>query len=129
MFTVNAINGAHDKVKTGADFPEYIREIKLMGVESFKTSVEDSHTIYNGAGNFQAVSEPVYDTLAISDTTDTELFRHYLKIHQQGETDYFTFCRHCAATGVYYWIVDLNNYTCTYFDKKDISVLEENIPH
>lgn len=129
MFTVEAIKTAHQTVKSGADFPRYIGEIKQMGLESFKTFVEDSHTEYNGANNFQAVSEPVYDSLTISDTTDKELFKHYLKIHQQGETDYFTFCKHCAATGIYYWVVDLKNYTCIYFDKNDNAILEENIPH
>lgn len=36
MFTVEQIETAHDKVKTGADFPNYIQEIKQMGVKSLK---------------------------------------------------------------------------------------------
>jgi len=42
MFTVEQIEKAHDKVKTGADFPGYIHEIKEMGVIAFETWVTDS---------------------------------------------------------------------------------------
>ena len=37
MFTVKEIHEAHAKVKSGADFPKYIQEIKKMGVKSFET--------------------------------------------------------------------------------------------
>ena len=37
MFTVEQIELAHSKVKTGADFPKYIKEIKQMGVIGFET--------------------------------------------------------------------------------------------
>ena len=32
MFTVEQIKAAHSKVKSGADFPSYIKEIKSLGV-------------------------------------------------------------------------------------------------
>ena len=50
MFTVEQIESAHEKVKSGTDFPKYIQEIKEMGVISFKTWVYDSHTEYFGNG-------------------------------------------------------------------------------
>jgi len=37
MFTVEQIESAHGKVKSGADFPNYIQEIKKLGVVSFET--------------------------------------------------------------------------------------------
>lgn len=39
MFTVEQIEQAHGKVKSGADFPKYIQEIKALGVTSFETWV------------------------------------------------------------------------------------------
>jgi len=42
MFTVEQIEKAHANVKTGADFPWYIQEIKEMGVIAFETWVTDS---------------------------------------------------------------------------------------
>jgi len=35
MFTVEQIDKAHEKVKSGADFPNYIQEIKQMGVTAY----------------------------------------------------------------------------------------------
>ncbi len=128
MFTVAQIEQAHDKVKSGADFPGYIQEIKQMGVTAFETWVIDSHTEYMGNDGFRTRSEPQYGELAIADRIDTEKFGHYLKIHQQGETDYDTFCRHCAETGIQKWFVSLDTMTCTYYDKAGNKILVEAIP-
>jgi hypothetical protein len=48
MFTVEQIELAHEKVKSGADFPKYIQEIKALGVKGIETWVKDSHTEYFG---------------------------------------------------------------------------------
>lgn len=128
MFTVAQIEQAHDKVKSGADFPRYIQEIEQMGVTAFETWVNDSHTEYLGHDGYRARSEPQYDKLTIADRIDTEKFGHYLKIHQQGETDYYTFCRHCAETGIEKWFVSLDTMTCAYYDKEGNRILVEAIP-
>lgn len=41
MFTIEQIKAAHSKVKSGADFPSYIREIKQLGVTGYEVSVSD----------------------------------------------------------------------------------------
>lgn len=128
MFTVEQIEFAHSKVKTGAEFPKYIQEIKELGVISFETRVIDSQTEYFGLNNYSTRSKAKYQDLNIADVVDSIIFKQYLKIHQQGETDYFTFCNHCAETGIEKWIVDLNEYTCTYYDKSGQKVLTENVP-
>jgi uncharacterized protein YbcV (DUF1398 family) len=128
MFTVEQIKKAHEHVQTGADFPMYIRAIKQLGVTSFETWVTDSHTIYYGNDNYQTQSQPAYKALDIAAISDREPFIKYLKIHQQGETDYLTFCRHCAMTGIEKWIMDLQEMTCTYFDKTGAAILVEQIP-
>ncbi|MBK7094740.1 MAG: DUF1398 family protein [Saprospiraceae bacterium] len=46
MFTVEQIESAHSKIKSGAEFPKYIQEIKEIGVIAFETWVIDSHTNY-----------------------------------------------------------------------------------
>jgi hypothetical protein len=35
MFTVEQIKASHSKVKSGADFPSYIEEIKVLGVTHY----------------------------------------------------------------------------------------------
>ncbi len=128
MFTVEQIELAHTKVKSGAEFPKYIQEIKEIGVTAFETWVTDSHTMYFGKNNFQTKSQPKYEELEIANHSDKEKFDHYLKIHQKGETDYFTFCNHCAETGIEKWLVNLEKMTCTYYDKAENEILVEIVP-
>lgn len=128
MFTVAAIEQAHEKVKSGADFPKYIQEIKAMGVLGFETWVKDSHTEYFGAIDFRTSSEPQYSDLSIADITNKEKFTQQLKAHQQGQTDYITFCKDCAENGIEKWIVDLTEMTCIYYDKAEKEVVVEQIP-
>lgn len=128
MFTVKEIEKAHSKVKSGADFPKYIQEIKALGVKAFETWVKDSHTEYFGANNYRTSSMPMYENLSFSGTTDKATFEHCLKIHQQGQTDYLTFCSDCAKTGIEKWFVSLDKMTCTYYDKEGVEVLVESIP-
>lgn len=128
MFTVKQIEQAHLKVKTGADFPRYIQEIKNLGVVAFETYVKDSHTQYFGANGYQTKSNPQYAELTIATKSDKEKFRHFLKEHQQGKTDYHTFCLQCAETGIEKWIVSLDKMTCTYYDQSGSEILQELIP-
>lgn len=129
MFTVDQIDNAHENVKSGADFPKYIQEIIKLGVVSFETWVKDSHTEYRGNEGYKTSSEPQYAELTIADTVDKERFIAYLKSHQQGQTDYYTFCTHCAETGIERWVVRLDVMTCIYYDKTGEEILKEEIPN
>ncbi len=128
MFTIEQIENAHEKVKSGADFPKYIQEIKEIGVKRFETWVTDSHTEYFGKNDYVIKSKSKYDELTISENSDLEKFSILLKAHQQGKTDYYTFCKDCAATGIEKWVVNLDNMTCTYFNKAGNEILVEQIP-
>jgi len=128
MFTIEQIELAHSKIKSGAEFPKYIKEIKGIGVTSFETWVTDSHTSYFGKNGFQTKSKPKYDDMIIANKSDKDKFGQYLNIHQKGETDYFTFCKHCAETGIEKWVVNLNKMTCTYYDKNGNEILIEKVP-
>ncbi|WP_316807110.1 DUF1398 domain-containing protein [Pedobacter agri] len=128
MFTVKQIAFAHSKVKSGADFPSYIKEIKELGVQSYEVWVKNGQTKYFGADDFSTKSSSKYDELIIADHCNTEKFKVYLKSHQNGETNYLEFCRHCAETGIEKWFVSLDTMICTYFDQAGQEVLVERIP-
>ncbi|MFT3822769.1 MAG: DUF1398 family protein [Chitinophagaceae bacterium] len=128
MFTVEQILAAHSKVRSGADFPAYIRDLKQLGVTSYETFVTDGHTDYYGANNYQTSSPAKYAALVITDKHNNEQFKTDLKAHQQGKTDYPTFCNDCARSGVEKWAVSIDKMTCTYFDKGENEVLVEEIP-
>ena len=93
MFTIEQIHLAHDKVRSGADFPKYINELKSLGVLSFETWVNDRHTRYFGRDDYQTRSNAQYALLEISGDTDKTTFEHCLKAHQDGQTVITLFVR------------------------------------
>jgi uncharacterized protein YbcV (DUF1398 family) len=128
MFTINQIKEAHSKVKSGADFPAYVQDIKQLGVTHYETFVSDGHTEYHGANDYKALSPAAYETLAIADVSDATQFKVELMAHQQGKSDYPTFCRVAASRGVEKWVVSILKMTCTYYDKSGEAMLVEDIP-
>jgi uncharacterized protein YbcV (DUF1398 family) len=128
MFTVEQIKAAHNKVKSGADFPAYILDIKKLGVTYYETFVADGHTDYFGANDYKISSAARYDALTIAETPNNEQFRVDLKEHQQGKTDYPTFIKTSATFGIEKWAVCMDKMTCTYYDKAGNEILVEEIP-
>ena len=92
MFIIEQIKTAHSKVKSGADFTDYIQELKILGVTFYETFVIDSHTDYFGTNDFKVSSPGKYVMLSIALTSKKKQFISDLKAHQQGKTDYPTFC-------------------------------------
>jgi len=128
MFTLQQIKIAHGKVKSGVDFPAYIQELRKLGVIRYKTHVSNGSTEFEGSNHFKVESESRYPKKSISNTPNKELFVTSIKEHQQGKSDYATFCNLCAQCGVNHWIVDMSNMTCTYYDSNEAELLREQIP-
>ncbi|WP_316825157.1 DUF1398 domain-containing protein [Pedobacter miscanthi] len=128
MFTIENIQAAESKIKTGADFPQFIKEIKELGVKRNDVYVSNGLSIYfDDEDNAQQVSPDEYPTLTINEESSAGKLEHALKIHQQGETDYFTFCKQAADAGVEKWITDLEEMTCTYLDAGGNELVKEKI--
>jgi uncharacterized protein YbcV (DUF1398 family) len=128
MFTLEQIKNAHSNVKSGADFPAYIKEIKALGVTNYETFVADGHINYFGANNYLVEVPAKYEPIAIAKTTDIPKFSSELKAHQQGKTDFLTFIKMCADTGIEKWEINMKEMTCTYFNLDGEEVLVESIP-
>ncbi len=128
MLTAQELKAAHAQVKSGADFPNYVKEIKALGVKSYTTYVSDGHTAFNGARNEHVAWEAKYPSKEIAGISNAEEFIQQLKAHQQGKTDYPNFCNDCAVNGVEKWIVDLDKMTCTYYDTAGHEMLVEQVP-
>ncbi len=128
MFTIGQIKSAHSKVKSGADFPDYIQDILKLGVVFFETYVFDRHTDFFGVNGFKISSEGENERLQVADKSNIPQFKTDLKAHQQGKTDYTTFCKDCAKSGVEKWAVSIDKMTCIYYDKAGNEMLVETIP-
>lgn len=128
MFTVEQIKAAHSKVKSGADFPSYIKEIKALGVRHYKSFVTDGHTDYFGENDHVATVPAKYEPISVAETPTIEKFKAELLAHQQGKTDYLTFIKMCAETGIENWEIRMDKMSCTYYDKAGNTILVEAIP-
>lgn len=128
MFTIEQIKAAHAKVKSGADFPKYIQDMKQLGVNSYYHYVADGHIKYYGVNNFTISADAKWATRPVADVSDSAKLKHTIKIHQQGQTDYPTFCLQAAEIGVEKWVVDIQKMTCVYYDKANNEMLIEPIP-
>lgn len=127
-FSIDQIKAEHQKVKSGADFPKYIQAIKNLGVSHYVAHVKDGNTEYFDAENKSGSTGAKYDHLTVSENINLGNFMARLKLHQQGGTDYMTFCNDCANNGVEGWKMDLNEMTCSYFDRSGNEILIEKVP-
>jgi uncharacterized protein YbcV (DUF1398 family) len=128
MFTLQQIKAAYDQVQTGADFPNYIKNLIQLGVKGYDTIVADGRVRYYGDATNEASTDKKYEALPIATSTNKERFIEYLVMHQDGQTDYFTFCQQAAQSGIATWRIDIIEMTCTYFDINHNPVIIENIP-
>lgn len=128
MFTLEQIKTAHSKVKSGADFPAYIKEIKQLGVSYYETFVNDGHTSFFGKDEYQITSPAKYNSLSIAKESNGEQFKLDLKRHQQAQTDFLTFCNDCAKSGIEKWEVSMDKMTCSYYNIAGDEILVEQIP-
>jgi uncharacterized protein YbcV (DUF1398 family) len=128
MFTVAQIKTAHVKVKSGADFPAYIKEIKALGVTHYEAYVTDGHIDYHGANDYTAKVPAKYQPLAIAGKANGDAFKAELVAHQKGKTDFLTFIKMCADFGIEKWEICMDKMTCTYFDLSGNEILVEKIP-
>ncbi|WP_333624149.1 DUF1398 family protein [Sphingobacterium siyangense] len=128
MFTIEQIKAAHSNVKSGADFPAYIQDIKKLGVAAYDVFVSDGHSDYYGDNHYKASSPASHEPLTIGNTVDAEQFKKGLKEHQNGKTDYPTFMAMSATCGIEKWTVFLDKMRCIYYDKAGNEILVEEIP-
>lgn len=128
MFSIEQIKAAHAKVKSGADFPAYIAELKTLGILAYEHYLTDGHINYTGANGFSIDAPAKWAPVEIAATASAEQLKSDLLIHQHGKTDYLTFCKQAAAAGIEKWKVDLLAMTCSYYDKSENSLLVEDIP-
>ena len=128
MFTIAQIKEAHSRVQSGADFPAYIQDLIALGVKGYDTFVNDGHVEYFGADNFRVAATDTYDSITIAASANKERFIEFLVMHQDGATEYLTFCNHAAQCGIARWSVNIIEMTCTYFDQSGATILIEKIP-
>lgn len=128
MFTKDEIQGAFAKVKSGADFPQFVQDLKSIGVLHYDNFVSDGRTKYYGENQFVLEGAAKYPPMGVNDVSSAEKLIHAISIHQQGQTDYPTFCQQAADAGVEKWNTNMIEMMVTYLDKAGEKLTVEPIP-
>ncbi len=128
MFTIAQIKSIHSKVKSGADFPAYVQELKnTLGITHYDLFVLNGHGVYY-SDDFKVEGPAAYTDKQVADKGDVEQLKHIIKIHQQGQTDYPTFINQAAEAGVEKWTTSMIRMEVIYYDKSGNEMLAEPIP-
>ena len=128
FFTLDQIHDAFGKVKSGADFPRFVQDLKDLGVTHYDNFVSDGRTVYYGTNDYTVKGEPKYPPMNISEMSSADKLKQAITIHQQGQTDYPTFCLQAADAGVEKWTTHMWEMTVTYVDKTGHILTREAIP-
>ncbi len=105
-----------------------MQEIKSLGWVYYGYMVTDGSTVYHGANNSKVQNGAIYPSKNINSESSLEELKHIIKIHQQGQTNFLTFCEQAAAAGVNHWTVDTRRMACIYVDCAGTEMLAEPIP-
>lgn len=127
-FTLDQVAAAHATVKTGADFPRYVQDLKALGVAYYDFFLVDGHSVYVDIDGLGEQTTAKYAPLAISPVSNEFALRDSINVHQAGQTDFMTFCQQAADAGVVYWRTDVVNLVCMYVDAVGHTFVSEPIP-
>ncbi len=128
MFTIEQIKTTHAKVKSGADFPQYVQDMKKLGISSYEHYLTDGHVTYLGFDGSTLSADAKWQERVVADKASKEQLSEFIRQHQAGHSDYPTICLQVASAGIEKWIVDMVKMTCTYYDKQGNEILVEEIP-
>ncbi|MCG2613425.1 DUF1398 domain-containing protein [Terrimonas sp. NA20] len=128
-FSLEQLKAAHAKVKTGADFPKYIQEIKSLGLLTYEYDVRTGATIYFGTNGHTVNAVGWYsEPITVQAEKNAAVVADAIRRHQQGGSNFLTFCREVAAAGVASWQIDTRNMLCRYLDLNGNELVTEPIP-
>ncbi|HCW7274111.1 TPA: DUF1398 family protein [Staphylococcus aureus] len=126
-FTLSAIQQAHQQF-TGVDFPKLFKAFKDMGMTYNIVNIQDGTVTYVHQSEDDIVTSSVKSTIPVAQKSNKTIVQDVLTRHQQGQTDFETFCDEMAEAGIYKWHIDIQAGTCTYIDLQDQAVISELIP-
>jgi uncharacterized protein YbcV (DUF1398 family) len=127
MLTIEDINDLHARLGSARTLPEYVRALKVLGVERYDSYLAGGHSEYFGQGGHRIVSPPVHEVLPVAETGQRETFLQHLRRHEQRQTTYSEMSRDLAQSGIGKWTVDTIRMTMTFYDKAGREMLVEPI--
>lgn len=126
-FKLSAIQQAHQQF-TGVDFPKLFKAFKDMGMTYNIVNIQDGTATYVHQSEDDIVTSSVKSNHPVAPSSNQSIVQDVLTRHQQGQTDFETFCDEMAQAGIYKWHIDIQAGTCTYIDLQEQAIFSELIP-
>ncbi|HCX9555940.1 TPA: DUF1398 family protein [Staphylococcus aureus] len=126
-FKLSAIQQAHQQF-TGVDFPKLFKAFKDMGMTYNIVNIQDGIATYVHQSEDDIVTSSVKSNHPVAPSSNQSIVQDVLTRHQQGQTDFETFCDEMAQAGIYKWHIDIQAGTCTYIDLQEQAIISELIP-
>lgn len=126
-FKLSAIQQAHQQF-TGVDFPKLFMAFKDMGMTYNIVNIQDGTATYVHQSEDDIVTSSVKSNHPVAPSSNQSIVQDVLTRHQQGQTDFETFCDEMAQAGIYKWHIDIQAGTCTYIDLQEQAIISELIP-
>ncbi|HFV7452561.1 TPA: DUF1398 domain-containing protein [Staphylococcus aureus] len=126
-FKLSAIQQAHQQF-TGVDFPKLFKAFKDMGMTYNIVNIQDGTATYVHQSEDDIVTSSVKSNHPVAPSSNQSIVQDVLTRHQQGQTDFETFCDEMAQAGIYKWRIDIQAGTCTYIDLQEQAIISELIP-
>ncbi|HCZ8230203.1 TPA: DUF1398 family protein [Staphylococcus aureus] len=126
-FTLSEIQQAHQQF-TGVDFPKLFKAFKDMGMTYNIVNIQDGTATYVHQSEDDIVTSSVKSNHPVAPSSNQSIVQDVLTRHQQGQTDFETFCNEMAEAGIYKWHIDIQAGTCTYIDLKEQAIISELRP-
>ena len=114
-FTLSAIQQAHQQF-TGVDFPKLFKAFKDMGMTYNIVNIQDGTATYVHQSEDDIVTSSVKSNHPVAPRSNQSIVQDVLTRHQQGQTDFETFCDEMAEAGIYKWHVDISTSTSLNID-------------
>ncbi len=127
MFTIEEIENLHLASEKGMDFIEFLNKLKEMNVEYYDFYVSDGRYKYTHIDGDSIETKPLYEKKEISTVSNVGMLKQSVKVHQNGDTDFLTFCRQASESGVMIWRVEITNLRVTYLGHDFGELLVENM--
>lgn len=126
-FKLSTIQQAHQQF-TGVDFPKLFKAFKDMGMTYNIVNIQDGTATYVHQSEDDIVTSSVKSNHPVAPSSNQSIVQDVLTRHQQGQTDFETFCDEMAQAGIYKWHIDIQAGTCTYIDLQEQAIISELIP-
>ncbi|HCY6356353.1 TPA: DUF1398 family protein [Staphylococcus aureus] len=126
-FKLSAIQQAHQQF-TGVDFPKLFKAFKDMGMTYNIVNIQDGTATYVHQSEDDIVTSSVKSNHPVAPSSNQSIVQDVLTRHQQGQTDFETFCDEMAQAGIYKWHIHIQAGTCTYIDLQEQAIISELIP-